>query len=51
MSVDTFWKGEVRVQGQIEDETKFSFHIETLMLCDMMMFFHQPRLYSMQLQA
>lgn len=22
MSVDTFWKGEVRVQGQIEDETK-----------------------------
>ena len=22
MFVDTFWKGEVRVQGQIEDETK-----------------------------
>ena len=22
MSLDTFWKGEVRVQGQIEDETK-----------------------------
>ena len=22
MSVDTFWKGEVRVQGQLEDETK-----------------------------